>query len=129
MIRQNFKYIPVCIVFVFSLLCVSCAKEEGKNDNDDSVELTVVGITDTEWTYISLTTGKVVGRSAFGSEKEDAEWKARTDWDIAICGEYMRTNSGTSGDGIGGIKRIDDKAFEQVSEADAVGLHIDEYKK
>lgn len=129
MIRQNFKYISVCIVFIFSLFFISCAKEEGKNDNDDSVELTVDGINDTEWTYISLTSGKVVGHSAFGSEKEDAEWKSRADWDIAICGEYMRTNSGTSGDGIGGIKRIDDKTFEQVSESDAVGLQVDEYKK
>ena len=129
MIRQNLKYIPVCAIFILALFFVSCAKDDNKNDNDDAVELTVDGINDTEWTYISLTTGKVIGRSAFGSEKDDADWKARTDWDIAICGEYMRTNSGTSGDGIGGIKRMDDKSFDQVLESDAVDLQVDSYKK
>ncbi|HCM21655.1 MAG TPA: hypothetical protein DIC46_12965, partial [Porphyromonadaceae bacterium] len=32
----------------------------------------------------------------------EGEQRDRTDWDLAFCGYRLRTNSGTSGDGLGG---------------------------
>lgn len=52
-----------------------------------------------QWTYINLEAGRTVGFSVFGDTIADAQWAERTDWDIAICGEYIRTNGGTSGQG------------------------------
>lgn len=76
-----------------------------------------------------MTSGKEIGSAAFGSVKEGSKRKLRTYYDIAICVDYMRTHSGTSGDGIKDIKSIDDKTFEQLSESDAIGLKVDEYRK
>ncbi len=66
------------------------------------------------WTYISLTDRKIVGTSAFGSENGDKEWQGRLDWDIAICDKHLRTNSGTSGNGKGGILKFEGAAYEAI---------------
>ena len=55
------------------------------------------------WTYVSLSAHEVVGSSSLGDTHEDALWMLRTDWDIAFCNGMIRTNSGSSGKGKGGI--------------------------
>ena len=49
-----------------------------------------------------------MGTSAFGDSSADSEWRQRTDWDIAVCGDLIRTNSGMSGTGNGGIQVVPD---------------------
>lgn len=50
----------------------------------------------------------------------------RKDWDIALCGELIRTNSGTSGVGEGGIIAIDED-YESVAIAPDTLYAIDSH--
>ena len=47
-----------------------------------------------------------IGTCALGDSIAEKTWSQRTDWDIAICNGMIRTNSGTSGIGHGGIVNI-----------------------
>ena len=87
--------------------------------------LSVEGLSDDQWVYISLETGNKVGTSPLGDAAQDATWKARTDWDIALCGELIRTNGGTSGDGQGAVQRVQNKSFNALDEAPADGYTTD----
>lgn len=70
------------------------------------------------WHYFSFETGTVIGTSEaiienvnagnIGSEKIDAEWAARTDWDIAFHSTDIRTNGGAT------IKIADSKTEENL---------------
>ena len=115
----------IILLFVI-LLSVSCASDKSKV-HDEKV-ITIQGINETHWTYFSLSKGEVVGTSLFGSQEEDEIWKNRKDWDFAICGEYLRTNSGTSGIGEGGIIYMDGVDFEQINDTFQGAFEVDEIK-
>lgn len=123
------KSYTLILLFVLSLLFASCTKDPSGETLVSDSELTISGLNDTEWIYVSLTSGEVIGKSAKGDYEEDAKWKARNDWDVAFCGEYIRTNGGTSGNGNGAIKRIDSKSYEEVTSADATSLQEDQLIK
>lgn len=62
----------------------------------------------TVWTYFSFEKGfdTPVGTGSVNPEDgDDAKWKTRTDWDIALHSYDIRTNGGTSGNGKGGITK------------------------
>lgn len=122
------KYISLIAIIAIVFL-VSCNKESENSVNNVEETLTISGISDSEWTYISLETGKVIGTSPLYDEAQDALWKKRMDWDIAFCGEYMKTNGGTSGEGNGAIQRLDGKDFFQITINDATELEEDEVIK
>ena len=82
---------------------------------------------DAVWTYYSLEQGKAVGTSAFGDGAADSDWRQRTDWDIAVCGDLLRTNSGSSGMGEGGLQVLD-RAFPSVEEAPRSGYTVDDFQ-
>ena len=84
-------------------------------------ELTLHGLSADKWTYFSFETGETVGQSPFDDAQEDAAWAARSDWDLAICGEYIKTNGGASGNGQGGILRDTQHTFQSLEEAPADG--------
>lgn len=63
--------------------------------------------------------------SVFLSEEEDKAWAERTDWDFAICGDYIKTNSGTSGNGKGGILRDETHNFQTLKDAPTEGYLIE----
>lgn len=46
----------------------------------------------------------MIGYGLIGNEKDDQEWYGRTDWDVAFSESGIRTNSGTSGVGKGGLR-------------------------
>ncbi len=108
----------------------ACSQESSKSPETPAeparVEsLTIEGLNDQTWVYVSLEQGKVVGSSPLGDEEQDAAWKARTDWDFALCGELIRTNSGTSGSGNGGIQSVTNKSFNALDEAPVDGYTVD----
>lgn len=105
--------------------CASDSESNGRDPQPVDAELTITGISDTQWTYVSLETNSVIGTSPLDDSDADAQWADRTDWDIAICGDMIRTNSGSSGKGQGGIRRLDDKTYEEITAGDAVGLDQD----
>lgn len=76
------------------------------------------------WTYLSLATGEVVGTAPLGDARSDSLWAGRTDWDIAVCGPYLRTNGGTSGCGSGGIG-LSDAPYELTAAPPVRGLVTD----
>lgn len=63
------------------------------------------GVTD-DWLYINLATGRTYNASGPNAEIREGEQLSNgavsMDWDIAFCGYRLRTNSGTSGPGMGG---------------------------
>ncbi|MCD7711078.1 MAG: HmuY family protein [Porphyromonadaceae bacterium] len=70
-------------------------------------------------------TGSIIGRSKLGDATEDSLWYNRTDWDIALCSDMLRTNSGTSGVGKGGIQTVVTRNFEAITTAPEEGYLID----
>ncbi|MDR3340343.1 MAG: HmuY family protein, partial [Candidatus Symbiothrix sp.] len=71
----------------------------------------------TKWYYFSFEQGDTIGTSkaelgttvgGIGTEVINAEWKARTDWDIAFHAGDVRTNSGLAGNGAAGSLKIAD---------------------
>ncbi|MDR0660752.1 MAG: HmuY family protein [Prevotellaceae bacterium] len=100
------------LFLMLPLLMVALVGVQSCSDDDDppqpltgeEVEINVVSSWGT-WNYFSFAEGKVIGTGAATAEA-DAEWKVRTDWDIAFTRLYARTNSGISGNGQGGVKEI-----------------------
>ena len=113
-----------------AILLAGCASD-GSDNKGPAPEparvktLSVEGLSDDQWVYISLETGNKVGTSPLGDAAQDAAWKARTDWDIALCGELVRTNGGTSGNGQRAIQQIPNKSFNALDQAPADGYTTD----
>ena len=114
---------------IFILICIglftSCASEKSVIQEEDRL-VTLSGLSDTQWTYISLSTGEVVGTSPLNSTEDDAHWRLRTDCDMAVCGKYIRTNSGTSGVGQGGIQSVL-TPYEELTTLPAEEFKVDVY--
>lgn len=99
-----------------------CSREPGQTRVDSGNDGIVIdGLGDDHWTYFSLKDSKVVGTSEFGSDDEDLAWAGRDDWDIAVCGEFLRTNSGTSGHAGGGIQQNTLTDYYNLTEAPVDG--------
>ena len=122
-ISDVYKVIFLCAVAAISFC--SCRSGEGSDLPPVQDELTISGLSSTKWTYFSFETGQVVGQSTFLSAEEDREWEQRLDWDLAICGDYIKTNGGDSGQGLGGIQRDYTSNFLTLTEAPADGYLID----
>lgn len=113
-------------VILYTLSCLfalmlSCREEPRERISNE----VTIQISDNQWTYFSIETGSVVGTSAFSSLREDSAWFERNDWDIAVCGEFIRTNSGTSGKGNGGILRNQTTDFYNLVQAPERGYLVD----
>ena len=80
-----------------------------------------------KWVYYSLEENKQVGVSNFGDSISDKKWSERTDWDIAICGDLIRTNSGASGIGQGGIQESAED-YSTLKQAPETGYSTDVYE-
>lgn len=108
-------------------MLLACASDNGGDISKTVVEQTgnSMDVKDMEWTYYSLEKGQVIGSSAFGDSDADSLWKHRQDWDFAICGDMIRTNSGTSGIGYGGLITTD-VPYEQLNEAPDVAYTEDQ---
>lgn len=113
-----------CLLFA-CLILASCATEKDLPGIGQDACLLLSGVNDHTWTYFSLPAGTVVGTSVFGSAKEDEEWKNRTDWDMAICGKYIRTNSGTSGNGQGGLMKVEGVSYEAITTSKTGTFDVD----
>ena len=110
------------LILAISLMLVSCQEKVRQPAISGEVSF---ALSETEWTYFSFETGAVVGTSTYGDDAQDALWRDRTDWDIAFCGDLIRTNSGTSGRGKGGIQRNTTDNFIMLTEAPSEGYITD----
>lgn len=120
---------------IFSLLAalvllVSCSDGADNSASGQAVgksgEMNVTA-NDGVWTYYSIEQNKVMGTSVFGDSTADSQWKQRTDWDIAICGDLIRTNSGTSGTGNGGLQVVP-QGYNELENAPQSGYITDHFE-
>lgn len=72
----------------------------------------VNGITN-DWIYYNLRTGKIYNGSSVDSDITEGKQYNRTDWDLAFCGNKLRTNSGASGIGKGGAADLGFQGYEK----------------
>ena len=92
---KTMKHSILLLAMTGCAILAGCASD-GSGDKGPAPEpaqvktLSVEGLSDDRWVYISLETGSKVGESPLGDAAQDAAWKARTDWDIALCGELIR---------------------------------------
>ena len=120
---------------IFSLLAalvllVSCSDGADNSASGQAVgksgEMSVTA-NDAVWTYYSIEQNKVMGTSVFGDSTADSQWKQRTDWDIAICGDLIRTNSGTSGTANGGLQVVP-QGYNELENAPQSGYITDHFE-
>ncbi len=122
-------------IFLFAILslallvsaCSSDSPESGGVKKGKENVATPIANADTKWTYYSLEDNKPVGTSNFSDSIADKQWAARTDWDIAVCGDLIRTNSGDSGIGQGGIQ-VSPEDYSTLKTAPESGYATDVYE-
>ena len=120
---------------IFSLLAALVLLASCSDGADNSASGQIVGksgemnvtANNGVWTYYSIEQNKVMGTSVFGDSTADSQWKQRTDWDIAICGDLIRTNSGTSGTGNGGLQVVP-QGYNELENAPQSGYITDHFE-
>lgn len=118
------KRICVSILLLSLAFWGSCGDDNGSG-SPETVEGTLhIDNKKDAWTYVSLTRSEVSGTCALGDTLSERRWSQRSDWDIAICGAMIRTNSGTSGQGKGGIVSTR-AAYENVEVAPEGDYEVD----
>jgi len=81
------------------------------------------GITN-DWLYFNLRTGMSYNAASpccdfsEGDQRDSAQ--IALDWDVAFCGYRLRTNSGTSGIGLGGAVDLGYSSYDKWTSADQV---------
>jgi len=115
----------VIILAGMLLLLASCKSQGDLRQPNVSAEMTISGLSDSCWTYFSFEKGEVVGSSTYCDEDQDAQWAQRSDWDFAICSDKIKTNSGESGKGLGGVQRNTTDAFSTLETAPSDGYLTD----
>lgn len=108
---KNVQRLWVCCL---GLMLLAACSEESDRSVFREKQTETFGLQTENWTYLNLSSGRVVGTSALGDTEADREWAGRTDWDMAVCGDLLRTNGGTSGVGQGAL-RLSDIPFEQLT--------------
>ena len=110
---MNKKITYIALTVLLSVALTSCrdTKEQEHEPIPVKRELTLT-LEPGKWIYYSFTDSTVVGRSDIGDVEQDQEWAAQTNWDIALSESGIRTNSGTSGRGNGGLAIITDSIYE-----------------
>lgn len=81
----------------------------------------------TDWHFFSFAEGKVIGSCDAMDALENESWRKRTDWDLAFHRQNIKSNSGVSGVGMGGIVEYkqDELDFDAVIEAPKEGYMVD----
>lgn len=131
--KMNFKFFNVAMLLVAcSLFMVSCDKDEPKvEEKSESKIIKEKDVQDYgKWYYFSFEKDKFVGEGdADPAKGDDENWSKRTDWDIAFHTNNVRTNSGTSGVGKGGIMEVKTEDFNAVTEVPSNNFEIDKIVK
>ena len=81
----------------------------------------------TDWHFFSFAEGQVIGSCDAMDSVAYADWFERTDWDLAFHRQNVKSNSGISGSGAGGIMEYPQHVFDfdAVIEAPEMGYVTD----
>ncbi len=118
---KNLKIWQVALfLFATMLLVNSCEKETNDEPKKKNPEIFQHDIRDySKWYYYSFKTKQFVGIGEADPKKgDDSKWAERLDWDIAFHRQDIRTNSGTSGKGKGGILELKTENYFSVKDFD-----------
>ncbi len=66
-----------------------------------------------DWIYYNLRTGEIFNAYQVNTDIIEGNQKNRLDWDLAFCGNKLRTNSGTSGNGHGGAADMGFQGYDR----------------
>lgn len=121
--NKNFL-LSLLFIALLSGLFISCEDEEPLPTENKTLTLYTKDFT--LWHYFTFEGDSVVGTgSADPEDSDDAAWKQRTDWDLAFHYNDVRTNSGKSGAGDGGMLEASETDFSLVLEAPTTGYTVD----
>ena len=115
----------VFLSLVFGALTLaSCSRDDNNevtpNVTDNSKEATVDASASGTWKYFSFEKGKEV---TVTDPKNDLTW------DIAFQRYYIKTNSGVSGNGNGGVFKTESKELSALKQAPTTGYTADDKKE
>ena len=115
----------VFLSLVFGALTLaSCSRDDNNevtpNVTDNSKEATVDASASGTWKYFSFEKG---------TEVTVTDPKNDLTWDIAFQRYYIKTNSGVSGNGNGGVFKTDSKEFSALKQAPTTGYTADDKKE
>ncbi|GHV72324.1 hypothetical protein FACS1894201_00860 [Bacteroidia bacterium] len=81
----------------------------------------------TDWHFFSFAAGEIIGSCDAGDAEAYEAWHNRTDWDLAFHRQNIKTNSGVSGVGSGGIQKYQQETFnfDAIIEAPEDGYQTD----
>jgi hypothetical protein len=81
----------------------------------------------TDWHFFSFEKGEVIGSCNAGDSTVYESWRKRIDWDLAFHRQNIKTNSGVSGVGLGGILEYPQETldFDAIREAPEEGYKTD----
>ena len=66
-----------------------------------------------DWIYYNLRTGELFNAYQVNADIIEDGQKQRLDWDLAFCGNKLRTNSGSSGNGRGGAADMGFQGYDR----------------
>lgn len=109
----------IITIFILSILFTSCEIDK-LWDKDFMFEITEPenGVfiyncsSYTDWHFFSFEKGEVIGSCDANDSVANEAWKNRTDWDLAFHRQNIKTNSGVSGIGKGGILQYTQETFD-----------------
>ncbi len=117
----------VLMIVLFSGFIVSCSDDDDDPQPTESKTFSLYTKDYTKWYYFSFEENDTIGSgSANPTDSDDASWKKRTDWDLAFHYKDVRTNSGVSGNGDGGMLEASSVKFDSVLVAPTTGYTVDD---
>ena len=110
--RNIKKYLYTTLI---AFLCIACVKYEALPFTGKVLPRRsgYVNEVTNDWIYYNLRTGEIFNAYQVNSDIREGEQKTRTDWDLAFCGNKLRTNSGTSGNGRGGVADMGFQGYDR----------------
>ncbi len=109
------------LVMAFAMLFIAGCDEDSptspQTQEGFGKELTIDASSKTDWVYFSFSAGEVV---------TVADPANSTEWDLGLMRYHLKTNSGTSGNGQGGVIDMGDVDFAEVNAAPADGYTVDD---
>ncbi len=129
MFKTNFFRFLMLALSV-SILVSSCDEEKTPDKPSNIKTIKDKDVRDYgKWYYFSFATGDFVGEGIAVKDTispiSDSAWAERTDWDIAFHRNNVRTNSGLSGKGQGGVLPLTIKDMDDVKEVPAGDFVVD----
>lgn len=113
---KNFRLKNAILILAAAVMFSACEEDDTDSGKLEVVTEQVAATSYTEWVYFSFSEGKIV---------DVTDPKTSTNWDIGLKRNNFRTNSGASGNGLGGALDTESVDFDSYFEAPETGYSVD----